>query len=48
LQFLMDSLRADSNPAESQTIFFRHEVKNGDRNKVTKRTKQTFGPGAML
>jgi hypothetical protein len=44
----MDSLRAVSNPADGRTTFFRHKVKNGDKNKVVKRTKQTFGPGALL
>ena len=48
LQFLTDSLRAVSNPADSRTMFFRHEVKNGDKNKVTKRAKHTFGPGTLL
>jgi hypothetical protein len=28
LQFLMDSLRAVSNPEDSRTIFFGHEEKN--------------------
>jgi hypothetical protein len=28
LQFLTDSLRAVSNPEDSQTIFFRHEEKS--------------------
>jgi hypothetical protein len=46
LQFLTDSLRAVSNPADSQTMFFRHEEKNED--KVTKRAKHTFGPGTLL
>jgi hypothetical protein len=48
LQFLTDSLRAFSNPADNRTMFFRHEVKNEDKNKVTKRAKHTFGPGTLL
>ena len=48
LQFLTDSSRAVSNPADSRTMFFRHEVKNEDKNKVTKRAKHTFGPGTLL
>jgi hypothetical protein len=48
LQFLMDSLRAVSNPEDSRTIFFRHEEKNEDKNKITKRAKHTFGPGTLL
>jgi hypothetical protein len=48
LQFLTDSLRAVSNPADSRTMFFRHEEKNEDKNKVIKRIKRTFGPGALL
>jgi hypothetical protein len=48
LQFLTDSLRAVSNPAGSQTKFFRHKEKNGDKNKITMRTRQTFGPGTLL
>jgi hypothetical protein len=48
LQFLTDSLRAVSNSADSQTKFFRHKKKNGDKNKVTKRAKHTFGPGTLL
>jgi hypothetical protein len=48
LQFLTDSLRAVLNPADSRTMFFRYEVKNGDKNKVTKRAKHTFGPGTLL
>jgi hypothetical protein len=48
LQFLTNSLRAVSNPADSRTTFFRHEVKNGDRSKVTKRAKRTFGPDTLL
>jgi hypothetical protein len=47
-QFLTDSLRAVSNPADSRTMFFRDEEKNGNKNKVIKRTKQTFGPGTLL
>jgi hypothetical protein len=48
LQFLTDSLRAVSNLADSRTKFFRHKVKNGDKNKVTERAKHTFGPGTLL
>jgi hypothetical protein len=48
LQFLTDSLRVVLNPADSRTMFFRHEEKNEDKNKVIKRTKQTFGLGALL
>jgi hypothetical protein len=48
LQFSTDSLRAVSNPANSRTIFFRHKEKNEDKNKITKQTKQTFGPGTLL
>jgi hypothetical protein len=48
LQFLTDSLRAVSNPADSRTMFFRHEEKNEDKNKVTKQAKHTFGPGTLL
>jgi hypothetical protein len=48
LQFLTDSSRAISNPADSRTVSFRHEVKNGDKNKVTKWAKHTFGPGTLL
>jgi hypothetical protein len=48
LQFLTDSLRAVSSSKESQTIFFRHEVKNEGKNKITKQTKQTFDPGTSL
>jgi hypothetical protein len=44
----MDSLRAVSNPEDSRTIFFRHEEKNEDKNKITKRAKHTFGPGTLL
>jgi hypothetical protein len=48
LQFLTDSLRAVSNPEDSRTIFFRNEVKNEDKNKVTKQTKHTYGMGMLL
>jgi hypothetical protein len=48
LQFLTDSLRAVSNPEDSRTIFFRHEEKNEDKNKITKQTKWTFDPGTLL
>jgi hypothetical protein len=48
LQFLTDSLRAVSNPADSKTTFFRRKEKNGDINKVTERAKHTFGPGTLL
>jgi hypothetical protein len=40
LQFLTDSLRVDSNHADSRTKFFRHKEKNEDKNKITKQTKQ--------
>jgi hypothetical protein len=48
LQFLTDSSRAVSNPADSRTTFFRCKEKNGDKNKVTKWAKHTFGPGTLL
>jgi hypothetical protein len=48
LQFLTDSLRAVSNPADSRTKFFRHKEKNEDKNKITKRAKHNFGPGTLL
>jgi hypothetical protein len=48
LQFLTDSLRAVSNPADSRSKFFRRKEKNGDKNKITMRTKQTFGPSTLL
>jgi hypothetical protein len=48
LQFSTDSLRAVSNPANNRTKFFKHKVKNGDKNKVTKRAKHTFGLGTLL
>jgi hypothetical protein len=48
LQFLTASLRAVSNPADSRTTLFRCKEKNGDKNKVTKRAKHTFGPGTLL
>jgi ribonuclease HI len=48
LQFLTDSLRAVSNPADSRAKFFRRKEKNGDKNKVTERAKHTFGPGTLL
>jgi len=48
LQFLTDSLRAVSNPADSRTTFFRRKEKNGDINKVTERAKHTFGPITLL
>ena len=48
LQFLTDSSRAVSNPADSRTTFFRRKVKNGDKNKVTERAKHTLGPGTPL
>jgi hypothetical protein len=48
LQFLTDSLRAVSNPEDNRTIFFRHEKKNEDKNKITKHAKHTFGPGTLL
>jgi hypothetical protein len=47
-QFLTDSFRAVSNPEDSRTTFFRHEVKNEDKNKITKQAKHTFGPGTLL
>jgi hypothetical protein len=48
LQFLTDSLRAASNPADRRTKFFRRKKKNGDINKVTERAKLTFGPVTLL
>jgi hypothetical protein len=48
LQFLTDSTRAVSNPADSRTTFFRRKEKNGDENKVAKRAKHTFGPSGQL
>jgi hypothetical protein len=48
LQFLTDSLRAVSNSADSRTKFFIRKKKNGDKNKVAKRAKHTFGPGTLL
>jgi hypothetical protein len=48
LQFLTDSSRAVSNPADSGTPFFRRKEKNGDINKVTEREKHTFGPVTLL
>jgi hypothetical protein len=48
LQFLMNSSRAVSKPADSTTTFFRRKVKNGDKNKVTERAKHTLGPGTLL
>jgi hypothetical protein len=47
LQFLTASLRVISNPADSRTTFFRRKEKNGNKNKVTERTKHTFSPGAL-
>jgi hypothetical protein len=47
-QFLTDSLRAVSNPADSRTMFFRHKEKNEDKNKITMQAKQTFGLGTLL
>jgi hypothetical protein len=47
LQFLMDSSRVVSNPADSRTTFFRRKEKNGDKNKVSKRGKHPFGPGTL-
>jgi hypothetical protein len=35
-------------PSDSRTKIFRHKEKNGDKNKVTKRAKHTFGPGTLL
>jgi hypothetical protein len=29
-------------------MFFRHKEKNEDKNKITMRTRQTFGPGTLL
>jgi hypothetical protein len=43
---LADSLRADSNSANSQKEFFKHELKN--EIEVTKRPKYTFCPGTLL
>jgi hypothetical protein len=48
LQFFTASSRAASNPADDRTTFFRRKEKNGDKNKVTKRAKHTFGPGTLL
>jgi hypothetical protein len=48
LQFLTNSSRAVSNPADSRTKFFKHKEKNEDKNKVTKRAQHTFGPGTLL
>ena len=48
LQFLTDSLRTVSNPADSRTKFFRRKEKNEDKNKITMRARQTFGPGTLL
>jgi hypothetical protein len=48
LQSLTASLRAVSNSAASQTKFFRRKKKNGDKNKVIKRAKHTFGSGTLL
>jgi hypothetical protein len=48
LQFLTASLRAVSDPADSRTTFFRRKEKNGEKNKVAKRAKHTFGPGTLL
>jgi hypothetical protein len=48
LQFLTDSLRAVSNPADSRTTFFRRKEKNGDINKVIERAKHTLDPGTLL
>jgi hypothetical protein len=48
LQFLTDSLRAVSNPADSRIKFFRRKEKNGDKNKVTERAEHTFGLGTLL
>jgi hypothetical protein len=45
LQFLTDSLRAVSNPADSQTIFFRHKEKNGDKDLSRKVGKTYLRPG---
>jgi hypothetical protein len=48
LQFLTDSSRAISNPADSRTTFLRRKEKNGDKNKVTERAKHTLGTGTLL
>jgi hypothetical protein len=48
LQFLTDSLRAVSNPADNRTTFFRRKMKNGDKNKVTEWAKHTHGLGTLL
>jgi hypothetical protein len=45
LQFLTDSLRAVSNPADSRTMFFRHEVKNGDKKQSHKVDRTDLRPG---
>jgi hypothetical protein len=45
LQFLTDSLRAVSNPADSRTTFFRHKEKNGEKNLSRKVGKTYLRPG---
>jgi hypothetical protein len=47
LQFLTNSSRAVSNPADNRTTFFRRKEKNGDKNKVSKRGKRPFGPDTL-
>jgi hypothetical protein len=45
LQFLTDSLRAVSNPADSRTMFFRHKEKNEDKKQSHKAGKTYLRPG---
>jgi hypothetical protein len=45
LQFLTDSLRAVSNPADSRTMFFRHEEKNEDKKQSHKAGKTYLRSG---
>jgi hypothetical protein len=47
LQFLTDSSRAVSNPADSRTTLFIRKEKNGDKNKVSERGKRPFGPDTL-
>jgi hypothetical protein len=42
LQFLTDSLRAVSNPADIRTMFFRHKEKNEDKSRITYTSKRDF------
>jgi hypothetical protein len=41
-QFLTDSSRVVSYPADNRTTFFRRKEKNGDKNKVSKQGKHSF------